>query len=646
VLLGERRYLELEAWARNWLATQPASGIGWQLLAAALAQQGKDALEACRKAVDCIPDDAAANVNLANAYARQGRVAEAAAGYQKALAIDPEHAQAHCNLARLQLDQDLLHEAVRSCQQALRSQPEFAEAYRTLGQSLARLGCFADAVASCRRAIDLSPNDAQAHNTLGGILLELSRFDEAAACFQQALAIQPAFPAAHANLGNVLRSTGQLDAAVVSYRRALAYDANLVSAHVELATALRLQRRTVEAESACRRALELDKDCAAGRCVLAELEADRGRFARAEQLFQQAAATDPACAEAWAATPRLRRMTPGDSAWLEQVRRLAESAMPPHRQLLLWFALGKYYDDVGDFASAFASYRRANELGNRCGPAYDRRSLERMISQLLRHHDRDAIHAGARGGNPTDRPVFVVGMLRSGTTLAEQILAHHPSVFGAGELTFWTTEHANRLRSGAGADIGAAIASAPWIAELGARYVDVLHGLSAGASRVVDKMPTNFLFLGLICMALPNAKIIHLTRDPRDTCLSIYFQQFDPANSYTRDLGDLAHYYGQYRRLMHHWRCALPAEAMLEVPYESLVRDTERWSRRMVDFIGLPWHSGCLEFDAPTSPVVTASKWQVRQKIYTSSVGRWRRYQAYIAQLLPLVDGIAQDDGA
>jgi hypothetical protein len=229
-------------------------------------------------------------------------------------------------------------------------------------------------------------------------------------------------------------------------------------------------------------------------------------------------------------------------------------------------------------------------------------------------------------------------MLRSGTTLAEQILASHPQVFGAGEQTFWSEVAAAAVSNQAAGHVPAMRMSDAALADLGDRYLQALRALSADALRVVDKLPTNFLLLGLIHAALPGARVIHLLRHPLDTCMSIYFQHFEASNTYTNDLCDLAHYYGEYWRLMKHWRSVLPADAMLEVPYEGLVADLPTWARRMLEFIGVSWDSRCLDFQRTARPVVTASKWQVRQKLFDSSVGRWRHYEPFIAPLRPLLE--------
>jgi hypothetical protein len=225
-------------------------------------------------------------------------------------------------------------------------------------------------------------------------------------------------------------------------------------------------------------------------------------------------------------------------------------------------------------------------------------------------------------------------MPRSGTSLAEQILASHPAIHGAGELTFWKGAAASYQSSALSRD-----ASASTLSRLGDDYLRLLQDLSPGALRVVDKMPANVLFLGLIHAALPEARIIHMQRNPIDTCLSMYFQHFETPHPYAHDLQDLAHYYREYLRLMKHWRLTLPLGAILDVPYEGMVADHEAWSRRMLEFIGVPWHPQCLDFHLTGRTVMTASKWQVRQRISSASVARWRNYRKFVGPLLSLDAG-------
>jgi hypothetical protein len=256
---------------------------------------------------------------------------------------------------------------------------------------------------------------------------------------------------------------------------------------------------------------------------------------------------------------------------------------------------------------------------------YDREQVTRQIDELIARYPSVVPVEGAVA---TTRAVLIAGMPRSGTSLAEQILASPAAVFGAGELNFWHSASAVLRTAGSG--------EAERLRQFGADYERLLVDMSGGAARVVDKMPTNFLELGLVLSALPGTKVIHIQRDPVDTCLSIYFQDFRSTIAYANDLDDLVHFYRAYTRLMRHWRTALPAGTLLDVPYESLVEEQEAWTRRMLEFMDLPWDPACLDFHQAPRSVVTASKWQVRQKINRSSVQRWRHYQDYIAPLLAL----------
>ena len=638
-LMEAGHFAELEARARELLRTRPVLGFAWQLLAVALGRQGKDALQALATAAQCLPDDAVAHFNLGNELARRGQLQEAAISYRRALAVQPQLAPAHQSLGEILLELDRLDEAAVSFRRALQIRPDFADAHQGLGKVLLRLGECDAALPSCRRALELRPDFAQAHNTLGNALLRLARPEEAFASFRRALLLDPNFAAAHANLGNALRTGGRLDDAVAAYRRALLIDPTFVSAHTELATALRLQHHTAAAEASCRKALELNPNSSATLTVLAELRADTGRFAEAEDLFKRAVALDPQSPDAWAGLARVRRMTPADRDWLIGVQRLIARELPPQRELLLRYSIGKYFDDVGDFDNAFGHYRRANELARQCGPAHDRTQLTRTVDLIIHSHGGAWLGRKPAAANPAARPVFITGMLRSGTSLTEQILASHPQVFGAGELTFWSEELAAALAGASASQACGIQTDATGLARLRASYCELLQRLSPDAARVIDKFPANFFSLGLIHAAMPQARIIHMQRNPLDTCLSIYFQHFEAANTYANDLEDLAHYYREYRRLMRHWRAVLAPGAMLEVPYEGLIADLEGWSRTLLEFIELPWDARCLEFQQTARTVVTASKWQVRQKISAASVERWRHYEKFIAPLLSLAAG-------
>jgi tetratricopeptide (TPR) repeat protein len=523
-------------------------------------------------------------------------------------------------------------DALAAFERAARLLPLDPESHNNLGAALRRAGRLEEAVVCYTRTLDILPTSAEVWNNLGNALRDLGRCKEAVDAFRRALESKPAFAKAHNNLGNALQDLGSADDAMASYRRALALDPGYAEAHYNLGCALRLQTRAREAEACCRRALEIDPNYVAAVLLLAELQSDRGQFADAEATYRRALAIEPESPEAWAGLAGLKRMTGADAEWLREAQRIAGLPLAPRRELPLRYALGKYFDDVADYERAFANYRRANELARMGRPRYDRRLVTEGVDRLIEAYAEDWVCRPRPRANPSERPVFIVGMPRSGTTLAEQILASHGAVFGAGELPFWNTAASRHAAAGVASDEEAALLST-----LADEYLDLLEGLSADASRVVDKMPGNSLYLGLLYAALPKARIIHLQRDPLDTCLSIYFQNFSAAHPYANDLEDLAHYYREHVRIMEHWRRTLPPGVMLEVSYEALVHDPQATSQTMMEFIGLPWDAGCLDLQRGTRHVSTFSKWQARQEVSTASVERWRHYERFIGPLQALL---------
>jgi len=524
-------------------------------------------------------------------------------------------------------------EALDALGRASRLLPNDAESQSNLGAALRRYGRLEEAVACLRRALQMRPDLAEVWNNLGNAERDLGHFDAAFAALREALRLKPGFARALNNLGNVLLDLGRLDEAAASYLRAVEHDANYTEAHCNFGSVLRLQGRSAEAQFRCALALAIDSSYPAANMLLAHLRSDRGQFAEARTLLERVIAVDANCVEAWAGLAGLRRMSREDADWLVGAMRIAERAAP-RDEIPLRFAIGKYLDDVGDYDEAFISYQRANALARTYRPRHDRHLLTADIDRLVQSQTAEWLHRAGSSSIRSEGPVFVVGMPRSGTTLAEQILASNPQVYGAGELPYWNSA------AGRYAALGADAAGEASLRQLADDYLALLGGVAPDALRVVDKMPANFMFLGLIHAALPLARIIHLERNPIDTCLSIYFQNFGPTHSYANDLDDLAHYYSEYRRIMDHWRRTLPAGVILDVPYEGLVRNPEDWSRRMVEFIGLPWDARCLDFHGTARVVSTFSKWQARQPINTASVERWRHYEKFVGPLRSLLASV------
>jgi tetratricopeptide (TPR) repeat protein len=629
------------------------------------------AIASCQRALALRPRFAAALGNLANAERARGALAAAIAGYRRAIALEPGLAEAHHHLGSALIEAGEPEAAIDCLRRAVELRPDAASSVMQLARALTAAGRGAEAIPHYERLLAGAPRVETLHE-YAALLAGLGRYDASARCYRDALARAPGDARLHSNLGHVLHCLGDFRAAIELCRRAIELDARLPEAHLHLGksllalsevhaaaaayraglaaaadhaalhTALAMAERALgrldEAEASARRALELDPRAADALALLGNLTGERGHFTEAERLLQQARAADPDLPEALVGLSRIRKMTVADADWLAATERALARGVPLGHAINLHHAAGKYCDDIGAYEAAFEHHRVGNGLSRRSGLGYDRAATTRRVTQIIAAFDRSALDALRQAGLSSERPVFTVGMPRSGTTLVEQILASHPQVHGAGELLYWN--FAADAERAAPPERRAAV-----IAELGRDYVATLAALSSAAARVVDKLPGNFENIGLIHAALPRARIIHLARNPLDTCLSIYFQGFSTAHAYATDFGDLAHYYGEYRRLLAHWRATLPPQTLLEVPYEALVEDPEFWSRRMLAHIGLPWDPRCLEFHRTDRPVLTASSWQVRQPVGKGSVDRWRRYERFLGPLREALGDDALDHG-
>jgi len=665
-LMQQRRLPEAEDAARRAIRKSPELGILWKILGVVRVQQDKEALPELERAAELLPHDAEAQGNLGSALHARGewlaalpvleralrlapndagvllemanclratdRAREAVSCYQRSLAIEPRCAEAHNNLGNALLECAERSRAIDCYQRALALRPNDAHILANLSNGLRQAGRLEEALAVARHARHLNPMDAETYQGLGNVLRDLGELKEALALYRRAVELEPNRAERYCSLGDALFEARKIDAALVQYRQALALRPDYAAAHLGLALVYRQQQQAQKARAACQAALTSNPDFAEALAVSGELAADDGQFATAQDRFRRALDRKPGLVSAIAGIAAHRRMTADDADWLRQVESLLAQRLPVAEEIALSYTLGKYFDDIKEFDQAFAQFHRANQLSKRQGAAYDPQAVTERIDAIIDQFGDVPPSRRPATGLDSEVPIFIIGMPRSGTSLVEQILASHPEVFGGGELVFWSTAYdayrEARRRGDPGKDLLAGFAT---------DYLDRLRSLSEGAKRIVDKMPVNFLYAGLIHSALPRARIIHLRRHPIDTCLSIYFQNFFNLGPYANDLAALAHYYREYSRVTQLWRTQLPTSVLLEVPYEGLVNDPESWTRRMLEFVGLPWDSRCLEFHRTERSVMTASRWQVRQKIHTSSTARWRHYERHVSPLKGLL---------
>lgn len=445
---------------------------------------------------------------------------------------------------------------------------------------------------------------------------------EAAAAYRRLLAIRPELADSWYNLALMERASGRFTAALEAYDQALARG---VSGPEEV----RLNKAVIHADDLARHDLaqaELEAALAAAPGYLpallnlGNLHEDMGRKAEARAAYERALAAAPDDAMALA---RLAGLGRADAATLERIRAaLGQPGRSDADRAELGYALGKALDQAEDYDAAFDAYGAANAAARAAagGVRYDRRAHEAFVDSLI------AAFPEPEAARPGDEaaPVFICGMFRSGSTLAEQILAGHSKVTAGGELGL-IPALAGRLRpypqslAAGGADL---------IARARGLYLDALKTARPGAAMVTDKRPDNFLHIGLIKAMFPAAKIVHTVRDPLDTILSNWFLHLDPSMPHALDLEDMAHWHGQYRRLMAHWKALYPE--ILDLDYDVLVREPRPSIEGLLAHLGLDWEAAVLDFHKADTGVRTASVWQVREPLYVRSSGRWRNYEAHL----------------
>jgi tetratricopeptide (TPR) repeat protein len=534
-----------------------------------------------------------------------GRFLEATRLAKEYASQKPTDAAAHAALGMVHLYANRAADAVPSLAKAVRLAPNVAQHHHDLGWALEMLGRDADAVRAFQRAVALDPTHAEALERLGLLLLNHGKRAEATDCFRRVTRLQPDTILGRLSGAKVLLDEGKRDAAI-----ALLQD-----------TAGRFP-----ASGETKR-------------FLAAILREEGRFEEAMPLLE--AATDGSPTEAATAyfdIAMSKRITEEDRPALEQMNALLDyKPLSDVGRERVHFALGKACDELGEYAAAMRHFDAGNRLARRAR-SFDRAHFGASVHRVIAGSSPALFQENRGLGSPSELPVLILGMPRSGTTLVEQIVSSHPEVGAGDELQFWnrTAEAFGRL--------GASESRKDFFARVASDYEAELRAIAPAASRVTDKMPGNYLWIGIIHLIFPKARIIHCRRHPIDTCLSNYFTSFAAPMPFTNDKEHLAFYYKCYRRMMAHWRAVLPPGTMLDVDYEELVADRERITRRMIDFLGLEWSDACLRPEDNQRIVRTASMWQARQPVYRSSAERWRRYEPWLGALADLLDESGASD--
>jgi len=679
----EKRFDETLDGAKELVREWPELGFGWNLLAATHQALGepRKAAAAFRQAVDLEPANPDAHNNLGNVLRELGEYEASVRMHERAIALSPGMLAAHYNLGLALAASGRHREASKAFEAVIRMRPDVPDAHNQLGNQLKAEGRLADAVAAYERALELAPehvgvlnNLASAHSAMGRVedaekcyrralqidpnasdvlsnlgtfLMSRDRLNEAEGCYRKALEAQSASAELYNNLGVVLHKLGRVGEAETVLRRAVDLRPDSVTAWHNLGNVLMDAGRLDEAEGLHRRALELAPDSADAHRNLGVTLAVLGRPAEAEQAYRRALEIQPDRGEVYYRLAEVKRFEPDDPDLLRIEDLLGRDGLSANDRVYLHYAAGKACADAGANASSFRHYR-AGASSRRAQFDYDVGADEAQFEGIADAFPVRTVARVMSGGHDSDVPVFVVGMPRSGTTLVENLLAAHARIHGAGERFDIDRLVAETSRS-RGVDFpawAAGLEDADW-RRLGAQYAGNLAEVAPGAARIVDKMPNNFRYLGLIAGMLPNTRIIHVRREPADTCVSCFTHLFENEELFSYDLEELGRFYRAYSRLMDHWTAVLPGCFLMTVRYEDIIEEPERMARALIEHCGLEWDPACLAFaeggraGAVPRAVTTASLVQVRQPLYRSAIGRWRFYEDHLGPLLNALGDLA-----
>jgi tetratricopeptide (TPR) repeat protein len=654
IRLGEARY-RAGAWAEaaaifaRIAEAEPAHSAALRLLGLCRLRLGDPAaaVELLAKAHALAPADPYARLHYGIGLHAVGRHADAAEQFRACCHLLPGDPAPFLNLASALLALGEVHGALDAARRARRRAPDMPQTHYTVGQALLACGRLDEAAEACAASLRLAPDFADAWVNLGVARYRAGNIEGAKAAMRRALEVAPDHRAAAANLGAFLRLSGEVEAGEALLRDLLVRAPDAVEARLNLAADLLQEERSGEAlvlldEGAPPTEPRLARHWLLQRS-LALLEQGRADEARAALANLSDVPHELRPLVLWRRT--LLALADGDvrsargfAGDMEAALDASAAILPEHR-IMAHFDLAKFWSRLGEGARAFPHWREGHRLLGRMQP-FSRAAIGAFFDANIAQFTRARLLEGVRAQTGDPAPVFIVGMPRSGTTLAEQIIAPHPQAFAAGERPAlgqaWYA-----LAEGEGPDAAARIAALgqPALDQAAASYLAELHALAPEASRVVDKMPGNFNYLGLVALMLPGARIIHCVRDPRDIGLSIFAFRFYGHHPYAHDLADLGWYIAQHDRLMVHWREALP-NPILTVQLKDWVEDFAGTLRRMLEFLDLPYDPACERFYEQDSRVRTVSRSQVRRPVNASGLGRWR---AYSEELQPLIEALTAE---
>ena len=654
------RYAEAEKLAQLITEEFPKHPFGWKVLGAVLKETGREseAIVPFQKSLEITPQDPVAHSNLGITLQALGRLEEAETSLRQSIALKFDYATAHNNLgitlqglgkleeAEISLKQAIslksdfveayvnlgntlkelnkLDESVSCLNEAISLKPDFAEAHNNLGNTLKKLGRLEEAEASYTKSILLKPNYIEAFNNLGVILKDLGRLCESEANLKHVIALKPNNAEAHNNLGNTLQEMGKLEEAMDSYEHAIKLRSNYFEAYNNLGVTFHELDKLQEAEQSFRQAILIKPDYSEAHNNLGNILKDLGQLDQAGSSFRDAIKFKPYNTSAYRHITLIKKIDLQDELYLKMMSFYRNKNLSENQLCHINFGLGKIYADAELFEQSFKHYREGNLLRKNF-LKYDFHQDANLFRQLKTSYpilEQNSLNFDSRSNKLT--PIFILGMPRSGTTLIEQIISSHSMVRGAGEL---------RYVSNLGFEIASGLCEVNKASLINFRnkYLSKLQDISEGKMIVTDKMPHNFLYIGLISAVFPEAKIIHVQRNPAALCWGNYKQYFNSKNlGYCYGIDDIINYYRLYKNLMEFWKENLN-ERIYNIDYDLLTIKQEDETKKIFNYIGLNWEEACMSPEQNTRSVATASNIQVRNKVYKGSSEKWKLYKPYLA---------------
>lgn len=595
-----------------------------------------EAENAIRRALALRPQFPLAMINLGMVLQEKRRLKEAAALFRDALRLDPDNPMGNSNLGQILVEighVDDLDEAEQLCLKAARLTPNRPHPINNLGNVYRAMGRFDEALECYRKAMAIAPELAMPLNNMGQALQGRAQYEEATTFYLDAIAREPNSPRFHANFASMLNDQDLHQEALKRYKHALAIDPGHAESYHGLGQVQMQLQDTQAAEVSFRKSLELDPELTAPRVGLANLYSELGEFEKAEQESSIALISHPKLVELHylRATHKKGKVTDAELKIMQRL--LEEKYFGEGAKAQLHFSIGTVFDKRKDYQKAVYHFQQANALQNAAkllrGEHYQPKAFSDWVSNLVETFNPEMMRQFQGLGHESNRPIFVLGLPRSGTTLTEQILASHTDVHGAGELTF-ISKSFERLPNILGLSETDAFSAVKSLDSIGLKsaaefYLEQIASKNDNQPHIVDKMPDNVNLVGWIRLMFPNAKIIHCRRDLRDIAVSCYQTCFG-AIRWANDWHTIALRFSDYLRGVKHWQ-SIESVNWLDFPYEHVIEDTETYARKLIEFAGLDWQPNCLKFHETKRPVRTASLSQVREPIYKTSVAKWKNYE-------------------